>query len=250
MTTLLSHSIPAYSRLQQALALKINTGQWKPGDQLPPERQLAEEYRLSVGTVRKAMELLVQAGYCYRVQGKGTFVTDYPTDRAVFYRVRSSFADNDAALLPYNIQRTISPASEEAASAMHLKSGAPCICISRCLSGRDATGMFPLGWSISYFSLPRCGGLLRTPPEDFKKHSLYFLAERDCRLPSLFCDELIYAKDGLPAEVQAKLGIHEHTPCFEMHMISYSYEKIPFEFRLSYVPGGTRGIMRRHDLRL
>lgn len=143
---------PAYSRLQQELALKINAGRWKPGDQLPPERQLAEEYGLSVGTVRKAMEQLVQAGYCYRVQGKGTFVTDFPSDRAVFYKLRTSFSDSDAVLLPFNIIRTEVSADKDTASRLNLAVGAPCIRVSRYLNGRDGGGQFPLGWTESFLT--------------------------------------------------------------------------------------------------
>lgn len=243
-------SSPAYFRLQQELALKINAGQWKPGEQLPPERTLAKEYSLSVGTVRKAMEKLVQAGYCYRVQGKGTFVTDYPTDRAVFYRMRTSFAGRDAVLIPFNISRTETSAAQETASALNLAAGAPCIRICRCLNGRDEKGQFTLGWTSSCFSLPMCSGLMRTPMADFQKYSLYHLAERDCRIPSFFCDEILHLCMGLPPEIHAALGLREHAPCFEMHMISYTYGNIPFEYRISYVLGGQRGLMRKHDFRL
>lgn len=250
MTPATSPFAPAYSRLQQELALKINAGRWKPGDQIPPERQLAEEYGLSVGTVRKAMEQLVQAGYCYRVQGKGTFVTDFPSDRAVFYKLRISFSDKDVVLLPFNISRTEVPADKDTASRLNLSVGAPCIRISRYLNGRDDERQFPLGWTESFFSRPLCDGLLQTPVADFQKHSLYHLAERDCHIPSFFCDEILHIRMGMPPEIHAGLGLKEHTPCFEMHMISYTYGNIPFEYRISYVLGGARGLMRKHDFRL
>lgn len=243
-------SIPAYSRLQQELALKINAGCWKPGDQLPPERLLAKEYSLSVGTVRRAMEQLVQAGYCYRVQGKGTFVTEYPTDRAVFYRIRSSLRGSDAVLLPFNISRTEAPIDKETAPSLNLAAGAPCIRISRCLNGRDENGQFTLGWTASWFSRPLCDGLLQTPMADFQKYSLYHLAERDCHIPFFFCDEILHIRAGLPPEIRAELGLKEIAACFELRMISYTYGKIPFEYRISYVLGGQRGLMRKHDFRL
>ncbi len=250
MSFLNAQNTPAYSRLQQELALKINAGQWKPGEQIPPERQLAKEHGLSVGTVRKALEQLVHAGYCYRIQGKGTFVADYPTDQPIFYRLRASFSDSDARLIPYNICRDEVPVSDEIASALNMTPGASCIRITRCLNGRDANGIFPIGWSASYFSRPLCDALLQTPAADFQKHSLYHLAERDCRLPSFFCDEIIHVRTTLPLDIHTLLELKEPKPCLEMHMISYTYGKIPFEFRLSYVLGGSKGIMRKHDFRL
>ena len=245
-----SVSTTAYSRLQQELALKINAGYWKPGEQLPPERELARKHGISVGTVRKAMEQLVHAGYCYRVQGKGTFVTDYPTDQPIFYRIRSSFADKDALLIPHNVTRTECPASEEIAAALNIPVESSCISITRCLNGRDGNGIFPIGWSASYFARPLCHALMQTPMSDFQKHSLYYLAERDCHLPSFFCDEIIYVRTTLPSEIYNQLNLKTHFPCLELHMVSYTYGKIPFEFRLSYVLGGSKGIMRKHDFRL
>ena len=250
MTLISPHHAPAYALLQQELALKINAGQWKPGEQLPPERQLAKEQGLSVGTVRKAMEQLVHAGYCYRVQGKGTFVSDYPTDQPIFYRIRSSFSDSDALLIPYNIHRDEVPAVDDIASGLRLAEGAPCIRITRCLNGRDENGVFPIGWSASYFPRPLCDALLLTPATDFQKHSLYHLAERDCRLPSVFCDEIIHIRTTLPLEAHKALDAAGNEPCLELRMISYTYGKTPFEFRLSYVLGGSKGLMRKHDFRL
>lgn len=249
MNAFLSPSAPAYSRLQHALAQKINAGEWKSGEQIPPERRLAEEYSLSVGTVRKALEQLVLAGYCYRVQGKGTFVADYPADRAVFYRTRTSFRDSEGIVIPFSIQRTCAEADEETAEALGIRQGSPCICITRCLNGRSEEGIFPLGWSASYFLRPLCNALLQTSIDDFKKHSLYFLAERDCGISTLFCEELMHARFGMPEEVQAALGIQSAAPCFELGMISYTYGKKPFEFRKSYVYGKSRGLLRRHDFR-
>ncbi|MCH6267261.1 GntR family transcriptional regulator [Neobacillus citreus] len=66
--------IPLYHQLKERLKQSIDSGDWKPGDQIPSEHQLMNDYNVSRNTAKKAIEELVQDGLLYRVQGKGTFV--------------------------------------------------------------------------------------------------------------------------------------------------------------------------------
>ena len=61
--------LPIYQRLKDALAARIAKGEWKPGEAIPPESQLAEEHQVAVGTMRKAIEGLVLDGLVERRQG-------------------------------------------------------------------------------------------------------------------------------------------------------------------------------------
>jgi len=66
--------IPLYHQLKEFLREDLETGVSKPGDMVPSEHQLMQQYKVSRNTVKKALEDLVQEGMLYRVQGKGTFV--------------------------------------------------------------------------------------------------------------------------------------------------------------------------------
>ncbi|WP_462409928.1 phosphonate metabolism transcriptional regulator PhnF [Neobacillus sp. Marseille-QA0830] len=68
--------IPLYYQLQEHIKELVDGGKLKPGDSLPPEREYAEKYQISRMTVRQAITELVNMGYLYRVQGKGTFVAE------------------------------------------------------------------------------------------------------------------------------------------------------------------------------
>ncbi|MDO5601766.1 MAG: GntR family transcriptional regulator [Oscillospiraceae bacterium] len=65
---------PIYLQLKEKLFDRISSQEWKPGDCLPSERALCEEYTLSRMTVRQAVAELEREGVVTRVQGKGTFV--------------------------------------------------------------------------------------------------------------------------------------------------------------------------------
>ncbi|MFB9546954.1 winged helix-turn-helix domain-containing protein [Micromonospora sagamiensis] len=58
------------------LRVKIERGLLKPGDKLPTTKELADEYQTSVGTARKAVEILLEAGVVEGRQGLGVFVPD------------------------------------------------------------------------------------------------------------------------------------------------------------------------------
>jgi len=70
-----SNSLPLYQQLQRALRQAIESRVLGPDDALPPERDLANEFKVSRITVRKAIDGLVSEGLLVRRQGSGTFVS-------------------------------------------------------------------------------------------------------------------------------------------------------------------------------
>jgi GntR family transcriptional regulator len=71
---------PLYLQLRDALAERVATGQWKPGGAIPNESELAREFGVSAGTMRKALDLMEAEHLVTRRQGRGTFVNDQTTD--------------------------------------------------------------------------------------------------------------------------------------------------------------------------
>ena len=66
--------LPVYRKLENEVKRYISEHRLKRHDRLPSESQLAQEYNLSVGTVRKALNNLVAEKIIYRRHGQGTFV--------------------------------------------------------------------------------------------------------------------------------------------------------------------------------
>ena len=65
-----------YHALKETLKNDILSGIYQPGDKIPSENQLVQEYDLSRHTVRKALSILEEEGYIVAVHGKGTFCTE------------------------------------------------------------------------------------------------------------------------------------------------------------------------------
>ena len=68
---------PLYLQVRDALVGRVTAGEWKPGGALPNEIHLAQEMQISVGTVRKALDIMVSERIVTRRQGRGTFVNDF-----------------------------------------------------------------------------------------------------------------------------------------------------------------------------
>lgn len=66
--------IPKYFVLKKDLIRKIEMEEYLSNELIPSERELIDQYKVSRITVRKAVDELVNEGYLYRVQGKGTYV--------------------------------------------------------------------------------------------------------------------------------------------------------------------------------
>ncbi len=65
---------PKYYILKKVLEEKIENEEFPADEPIPSERELMEMYQVSRITVRKAVDELVNEGYLYKIQGKGTYV--------------------------------------------------------------------------------------------------------------------------------------------------------------------------------
>ena len=80
MATRILSSRPLYLQVRDACAERIAGGVWKPGLAITNEGELAREFGVSPGTMRKALDLLEGEHVVTRRQGRGTFVNDQSSD--------------------------------------------------------------------------------------------------------------------------------------------------------------------------
>lgn len=69
---------PAAARLLAQLRKALSQGEWKPGERIPTERDLAQRFRSARNTVRRALGVLEEEGRIHREVGRGTFVAQLP----------------------------------------------------------------------------------------------------------------------------------------------------------------------------
>src|SRR5215218_432185 len=76
---------PLYLQIKGLILQSPQQGEWKPGEAIPSEMDLAARFRVSQGTVRKAIDELAAENLVLRRQGKGTFVATH-SEQHVQYR--------------------------------------------------------------------------------------------------------------------------------------------------------------------
>jgi DNA-binding GntR family transcriptional regulator len=68
----------AYVQVANHLEKRIRAGELPPRSRLPGERELAAEYGVALGTIRRAMQEMRERGLATTTPSKGTFITDAP----------------------------------------------------------------------------------------------------------------------------------------------------------------------------
>lgn len=67
---------PIHTQLREIMLRAISEGKFRPGERIPSERELAQEYKISRTSVRETITGLINAGVLFRAPGKGTFVSE------------------------------------------------------------------------------------------------------------------------------------------------------------------------------
>ena len=114
---------PLYLQLRDLLLRDMETRQWRPGEALPSEIELAARFGVSQGTVRKAIDALAADNLVVRRQGKGTFVATHTEEKTSMFRFlrirRSDDRDEYPASRLLDVRR--GKASAEVARLLELK---------------------------------------------------------------------------------------------------------------------------------
>ena len=123
---------PLYQQIKALITQSLQSGEWKPGELIPSEVELAGRFKVSQGTVRKAIDELAAENLVMRRQGKGTFVSTHHEARAHFRFLRL-MPDEGVPHHPDNkiieVKRLRAPA--EVARLLDLKSGDAVVYIKR-----------------------------------------------------------------------------------------------------------------------
>ena len=77
---------PLYLQIKALLVGSLEAGEWRPGEAIPSEIELAHRFGVSQGTVRKAIDALAADNLVVRRQGKGTFVATHTEEKASNFR--------------------------------------------------------------------------------------------------------------------------------------------------------------------
>jgi GntR family transcriptional regulator len=223
--------IPLYYQLKTRIEEQIDSGAWKPGDRVPSEAELGEQFQVSRTTVRQALGELAAQGRLTRIQGKGTFVA-HPRFHQRLTRLTSFTQDMQTRGQSPGSQILhlgVEPASPAAADALKLSSGQPVIVLQRL---RMADGE-PMALETACLQRERCASLLQA---DLGAGSLYaFLSQNLNIIPSRALQAL--ESIGCPAAEARWLGVSKGAPVLHIHRTTFDQFGQPFEQVESFYRG-------------
>src|SRR3977135_3072543 len=79
---------PLYQQIKTLMMRSLQHAEWRPGEAIPSEMELAARFKVSQGTVRKAIDELAAENLLVRRQGKGTFVATHAEEQVQFRFLR------------------------------------------------------------------------------------------------------------------------------------------------------------------
>ncbi|SME93695.1 GntR family transcriptional regulator [Tistlia consotensis] len=221
--------LPIYRQLSDLLRSRIEQGHWAPGSRIPPESELAEQTGAALGTVRRAIEVLVDDGLLTRQQGRGTFVRKADFSNSLFRFFRMTGEDG-ALLMPQGriLARRLAPLPAAVAERLSLRPGAEGLCLDRLRLVGDKPALLECIW----LEAGRFAALAELPLEDFGD-LLYPLYERACGAVVARATELLTV--GSAGAVTAeRLGIAPGAAVVVVDRLAYGYDGRPMEWRRSW----------------
>ena len=219
-----------YRQVKRQLINDIQTGVAAPGAALPNEKDLAQRFQVSVGTVRRAVDELVAEHVLLRQQGRGTFVGKLDRERFMFQFFKIAARDGHSESPEVRLHKfSKSRASQTEAQALGLHGSQWVFRIENILylQGQPvihdriaiAAAMFP--------GLNQASFMARTT-------TIYGHYQAAFGITIVEADERVRAELVTPESAQL-LNLDEATPVLCIDRVAHTFDRQPAEFRTSIV---------------
>ena len=215
---------PLYRQIAGLITRGLDGGEWKPGEAIPSELELAARYKVSQGTVRKAIDELATANLLVRRQGKGTFVATHSEERTRFRFLRLAPDDGSAERLSRRFLdcRRLRP-SAEVAQALDIPASQAVLQVRRLLFFRGAPVVLDDLWlPVTLFK-----GLTELRLSQYEG-PLYGLFETEFGVRMIRAEEQIRAV-AADDDTALLLDVAPGAPLLSVSRVSFTYGDRPVE---------------------
>jgi GntR family transcriptional regulator len=217
---------PLYARVRDQLIERIRLGVWKPGQLIPNEFEIADEFGVSQGTARKAIEALASERLVLRRQGRGTFVLEH-TPAHVLFRFFNIADQAGSAITPDSTRPDVevARATGNERAKLDLAAADDVIRIRRTRT-REAKPFIAETIALPAKLFPGFTDLPVIP------NTLYDLFQKSYGILMMRTDDRLTAV-AADAETAAKLSVAVGAPLLRVDRIGYSLDDRPIEWRVS-----------------
>jgi GntR family transcriptional regulator len=217
---------PLYRQIAGLITRSLDAGEWKPGEAIPSELELAARFKVSQGTVRKAIDELAGANLLVRRQGKGTFVATHSEERTQFRFLRLAPDDGSAERLSRKFLdcKRMRP-SAEVAQALDIPASQAVLQVRRLLYFRSA----PVVLDDLWLPLALFKGLTEQRLSEYEG-PLYGLFEAEFGVHMVRAEEQIRAVAAEP-DAAMLLQVTPGAPLLSVSRVAFTYGDRPVELR-------------------
>ena len=220
---------PLYQQIKGLILGSLQAGEWKPGESIPSEMDLAARYRVSQGTVRKAIDELAAENLVVRRQGKGTFVATH-AEQHVQYRFLKLVPDEGDLDSEGPAHRTILEcrrvrATADIARTLQLRTGDAVVQVRRVLAFQGVPTILEDLW------LPGAAfkGITAEQMAQYQGPT-YAMFEVEFGVRMVRAEEKIRAV-AADAPSAALLQVPAGTPLLSVERLAFTYNDAPMELR-------------------
>jgi len=225
-----SQTEPIYKQVESLMTENIASGKWPLHAKLLDEITLAEELRVSRGTLRKAIKALIDKGLLVQLRGKGTFVTSNSIDQPLASRLISFSEAMEEQSLNYVTKvlraEKIKP-DLKVQALLEIPDGEDVILIERV----RLVGGYPIIYLKNYVPYGVCPQLLG---EDFEKRTLFDLLENKYHKKLSWGRRYFKAVAAL-GDVAFHLGLNPGAPVMHLEQIAYTDQNRPVEYSAVWI---------------
>ncbi len=217
---------PLYRQIKNLILQALETGEWRPGQSIPSEQELASRFNVSQGTVRKAIDEMAAENLLVRKQGKGTFVASHHDPRALFRFLRLVPEGGEiSAPVSVPLECWRAKAGQEASRMLAIEPGDLIIVVRRILK----FGGKPVVVDELYLPGEIFGELTLEILQGWTG-SLYSLFETRFSVRMIRAEERIRAVAADRSTAEA-LKVKEGVPLLSVERVTYTYADKPVEWR-------------------
>jgi GntR family transcriptional regulator len=217
---------PLYQQIKTLIIQRLQAGEWKAGEAIPSEQELAVRFGVSQGTVRKAIDEMASDNLVVRRQGKGTFVATH-SESQIQYRFLRLMPDAGSEK---KLERQLLDCQRQRAPAwiaklLQMRTGDPMVEVRRLLHSRGRPVVLDDIW------LP--GGLFKGLTAEMleqQRGPFYGLFEAEFGVHMIRAEEKIRAV-AADAETAALLQVPEGAPLLSVERLAFTYGDKPVELR-------------------
>jgi GntR family transcriptional regulator len=235
---------PLYREVRRRILQCVAEGEWKPGERLPAESELADRFGVAISTLRAGVKELTSAGVLIRRQGKGTFVAQHDphsqhfrfsniygwqqgkiSTRREIVSMRKVRADRETTEL-LRLGDAASPLVHHVVCTLH--------------GGGAVVGIMEIMLPVALFP--------KLKPKDFEPttENIYSFYQRACGVTVLRMEERISARTA-DADTAEILQLRRGHPLLQVERVAYTFNNIPVEMRRRTYEGQQHYYLFTHE---